>query len=105
MRAVLASIVFLAACSSTTTFSSSGGAVAPRPPGATYPNWEHFCTGVSQGFGAEDRVNELLASAGREGWELVTYSEALFCFKRPIAVAAAPAVAPPAPVAPVAPVQ
>src|SRR5688572_7903039 len=99
MRLVLAVLVVLStACfSRTNTISSAGGRVATRPPGATYPNWEYFCFGVTSGIGAEDNINRALARAGSEGWELVTFGAGVFCFKRPIAVIAAAPTWPAAP--------
>jgi hypothetical protein len=108
MRKLLLAAILLAspACLSTTqTVSSAGGGIPPRPPGAVYGNWEYFCGGQSGGIGAAGNINDMLARAGAEGWELVNFSDGVFCFKRPVSIAITPAPANPYAPAPAAPAQ
>jgi len=70
------------------------------PPGASVPKWDHYCTTrLSYEY---SEANRLLDKASENGWELVTWSNGLACFKRPH-VPAAPGGAPPTPTPPVAP--
>ena len=71
-------------CSRTTTISSAGGTIPSRPPSATYPNWEYFCSSITSGIGYVDELNKMLADAGKQGWELVTRDQGTYCFKRPV---------------------
>ena len=98
---LLALLLAAPACmASQRTLSSSGGAIPPRTATATYPNWEYFCAYFTGGLGVEEGINNLLARAGTEGWELVNFSDGLYCFKRPVektAVLPPPAAPAPAP--------
>lgn len=55
-----------------------GHAVANYPP--TAPRFEHMCMGPS---GSVSGINDDVARAGAEGWELVAMSQGVVCFKRP----------------------
>jgi hypothetical protein len=85
-NALITMAAFLAATSGcTATYSSSGSSEIPRrPPGATYPNWEYFCSADTI-YSFADRLKE----AGQEGWEMVSAGN-LTCFKRPVQAAAGP---------------
>ena len=48
---------------------------------ARAPAWEHMCMGPSMSV---DGINDDVKKAGREGWELVTMTEGIVCFKRPV---------------------
>jgi hypothetical protein len=66
---------------------SGQSSIPPRPAGATYSGWEHYCVAVS-GEGEGDLLSRLLTEAGKEGWELVLAQSlsnlSYFCFKRPL---------------------
>jgi hypothetical protein len=92
-------LLLVSGCAGQTYGATENGTVPPRPNGALYPNWEHFCETVNA-----NNLSDALNNAGAQGWELVNVdARGLVCFKRPIpmvlTVAPAPAVAPP-PVAP-----
>ena len=97
MLLMFVTLVIASGCSPSAygTGMRGGDSVPPRPPGATYPNWEHLCIGVNSQFG------EVLDRAGSEGWEMVsattTTDTIVVCFKRPAAVAPVGTPAEPAP--------
>ncbi|MEZ4384497.1 MAG: hypothetical protein R3A79_24425 [Nannocystaceae bacterium] len=47
---------------------------------ATAPRFEHMCMGPSASISG---VNDDVAQAADQGWELVTMSQGVVCFKRP----------------------
>jgi hypothetical protein len=58
----------------------AGGAraLADYPP--TAPKWQHMCLGPS---GSVSGINDDVKKGGDEGWELVTATGGIVCFKRP----------------------
>jgi hypothetical protein len=60
--------------------------VPRRPPGASYPNWEYYCSNDDTMMSLDDTLKR----AGREGWELVTIEPGVpgmfSCYKRPVVV-------------------
>ena len=71
-------MTLLGACAPTIHGSGGAAVVPPRPPGATYPNWEFLCL---DGPLTSSSLVEFLNAAGAQGWDLVTTSPA--CVKRP----------------------
>ena len=58
--------------------ASVGRALADYPPSA--PRFQHMCMGPSASVGG---INDDVRKAGDEGWELVTMTQGIVCFKRP----------------------
>lgn len=75
-------VVFVSGCVGQTFGATENGSVPPRPAGALYPNWEHFCMTVNT-----NNLSDALNQAGAQGWELVNLdARGLVCFKRPLPV-------------------
>lgn len=74
-------VMLLVGCGGGNVYGTGGGskAIPPRPPGATYPNWEHICVHVTN----PDELSNALNDAGAQGWELVMLAQGALCFKRP----------------------
>jgi hypothetical protein len=60
----------------------AGGAVSQAVANypATAPRFEHMCAGPSSSVGG---INDDVAKAANDGWELVAMSGGVVCFKRP----------------------
>ncbi|MBZ5711672.1 MULTISPECIES: hypothetical protein [Nannocystis] len=55
-----------------------GHAIAQYP--ATAPRFEHMCMGPSSSVSG---INDDVTQAANQGWELVTMTQGIVCFKRP----------------------
>ena len=80
-KLIVPTLCVLLGCAGGAAMGSVTAQTWPEP--ANVQRWQQECVVFSYGRNYVDRANAEIRQRGEVGWELVSSSDGMFCFKRP----------------------